>query len=103
MLIIQTTVPTSDAGEGLATKIVEAKLAACVQVLPRMTSVYIWKDRVTSEGEHLLLIKTLPARFDELAEFIKANHPYEVPEIVAIEAAKVSGPYLDWINEVVGE
>lgn len=85
------------AGETLAAKIVEAKLAACVQVLPRMTSVYVWEGRVTKEVEHLLLIKTLSEKYDELRDFITANHSYEVPEIVAIESASVSDSYLTWM------
>ncbi len=101
MLIIFTTVETQAAGEDLATKIVEAKLAGCVQVLPRMTSIYVWEGRVTKEGEHLLLIKTLPEKFDELSAFITANHSYAVPEIIAVDAARVSEPYLKWMEAAI--
>jgi periplasmic divalent cation tolerance protein len=101
MLIVFTTVPNQVAAEELAVKIVEARLAACVQIMPRMTSVYVWNGRVTKETEHLLLIKTLAAKFGAVSEFITANHTYDVPEIVSIDAAKVSEPYLAWINEVI--
>ncbi len=103
MLIVLTTVSNNADGENLASRIVEAKLAACVQVLPRMTSVYLWEGRVTKEGEYLLLIKTLPEKFDELSAFITANHSYEVPEIVAIKAAKVSDTYLGWMRDAISE
>ncbi len=103
MLIVFTTVSNQATGEELATKIVEANLAACVQVLPRMTSVYMWQGRVTRDGEHLLLIKTLPEKFDELSVFITSHHSYEIPEVVAIDAAYVSGSYLAWLRDVLSE
>ena len=102
MLIVLTTTPSRDAGEVLARKIVEARLAACVQVLPQMTSVYVWQGKVHSEPEHLLLIKTLGEHFDALREFIIANHSYDVPEIVALESDKISHRYLDWMRETLG-
>lgn len=99
MLIVLTTAPDEAAGEVLAEAIVNAKLAACVQILPRMTSVYLWEGAVQREPEHLLLIKTLPAKWDELREFIIANHSYTVPEILAIDSEKVSEPYAQWLRE----
>ncbi|MBL8183055.1 MAG: divalent-cation tolerance protein CutA [Blastocatellia bacterium] len=101
MLIVLTTVPKAAEAESLAEKLVAEKLAACVQILPPMTSVYVWDGAVQKENEHLLLIKTLPEKYDEVEAFITANHTYEVPEIVAIEAAKVSGNYLDWILDTL--
>ena len=83
----------------MARQIVGSKLAACVHILPRMTSVYFWEGEVRSEAEYLLLIKTLPEKYDELEAFIKANHSYSVPEIVAVQSERVSEQYLDWIKE----
>jgi periplasmic divalent cation tolerance protein len=99
MLVVLTTVPNVAEGEELAGRIVSAKLAACVQVLPQMTSVYFWEDVIQKETEHLLLIKTLEEKFDELSEFIRANHSYSVPEIVAVRAERVSEDYLHWIAD----
>jgi periplasmic divalent cation tolerance protein len=96
-----TTVGDAGEGENLARSIVDQKLAACVQILPKMTSVYFWDGKVQAEPEHLLLIKTLEERFDELSSFIEQNHSYEVPEVVAIDVEKVSNEYLKWIREVV--
>ena len=103
MLVVLTTVGSAGDGEGLARSIVEAKLAACVQILPQMTSVYFWEGKIQTETEHLLLIKTLEEEFDELSAFIKEHHSYDVPEIVAIPAAKVSEDYLKWIREVTSQ
>jgi periplasmic divalent cation tolerance protein len=101
MLIVLTTTANEEEAGRLAHAIVESKLAACVQILPQMTSVYFWEGKVQSEPEHLLLIKTVEEKFDDLSAFIRANHSYEVPEIVAINAEKVSDEYLKWIHGVI--
>lgn len=98
MIIVLTTAPNSEEAESLARKIVEARLAACVQVLPPMKSFYFWEGAVQIDSEQLLLIKTLAENFDELRDFILANHSYSTPEIVAVEAAKVSDDYLAWLK-----
>ena len=103
MLIVLTTTPTTEEADALPEKIVEARLAACVQILPQMTSVYVWEGKLQREGEHLLLIKTLPEKFDELSAFITANHSYDVPEIVAIDAERVAEPYLEWMKRLLNE
>ncbi|MEP6946502.1 MAG: divalent-cation tolerance protein CutA [Acidobacteriota bacterium] len=100
MLIVITTVSTQAAGEELAEKIVNAKLAACVQILPKMTSIYVWGNDLAKESEHLLLIKTLKEKYDELSAFITSNHGYQVPEIVAIRSESISSPYLAWMMKV---
>ena len=101
MLVVLTTAPNTEEAESLARKIVEARLAACVQVLPEILSFYFWKNAVQRESEQLLLIKTLPERFAELEKFIRSNHSYEVPEIVALSAEQVSEGYLKWIKDYV--
>jgi periplasmic divalent cation tolerance protein len=101
MIVVLTAVATSVEADELAEKIVNAKLAACVQILPKMTSVYVWEGKLQKENEHLMLIKTLPEKWEELQNFITANHSYEVPELVAIDGAKVSEPYLRWMKEVL--
>ena len=99
MLIVLTTTPNVEESESLAEKIVAEKLAACVQVLPAMKSFYVWEGAIQKDTEHLLLIKTLDEKFDELAKFIQSNHSYDVPEIVALKAADVSENYLSWLCE----
>jgi len=99
MIIVLTTTPNIEEAESLAQKLVEAKLAACVQILPQMKSFYLWEGEVQNDAEYLLLIKTLPEKFSILESFINGNHSYEVPEIVAISAEKVSKNYLNWMVE----
>lgn len=98
MLVVLTTTPNITEAESLARKIIAARLAACVQVLPAMKSFYFWEGAVQAETEHLLLIKTLSKNFPELEKFIQSNHSYDVPEIVALAAEKVSESYLAWIE-----
>ena len=99
MLIVYTTTSNAAEAEDLAHKIVVASLAACVQILPQISSIYFWEGKVRKETEHLLVIKTLPEKYDELEKFIIANHPYEIPEIIAVEAARVAEKYLGWLKD----
>jgi len=99
MLVVFTTTPDIWEAESLAEKIVNEKLAACVQILPQMTSYYFWEGQVQKEGENLLLIKTIRAKYDELEKFIITNHSYDVPEIVAIDAERISDSYFAWMKE----
>jgi periplasmic divalent cation tolerance protein len=99
MLVVFTTTPNIWEAESLAEKLVTEKLAACVQILPQMTSFYFWEDKVQKEGEHLLLIKTVRERYDDLEKFILANHSYDVPEIVALDAERISSSYYAWMKE----
>ena len=98
-LIILTTTSTIEEAESLANGLVESRLAACVQILPRVTSVYAWEGKIERENEHLLLIKTLPEKYEAVEKYILDRHSYETPEIVAIDAEKVSEGYLKWLTD----
>ena len=99
MLIVLTTTSSTEEAESLATGLVESRLAACVQILPKMTSVYAWEGKVEKESEHLLLIKTLPEKYKAVEKYILDRHSYDTPEIVAIDAEKVSDGYLKWLTD----
>ncbi|MFT3745985.1 MAG: divalent-cation tolerance protein CutA [Pyrinomonadaceae bacterium] len=101
MLIVFTTVPDPAQAEALASAMVSAKLAACVQILPPMNSVYVWEGEVQKEPENLLLIKTLPEKYKQLEAFILERHSYDIPEIVAIEPKNISLLYLQWMQQVM--
>lgn len=98
MYIVLTTTPNEEEAETLAREIVGEKLAACVQILPKMKSVYFWDGAIQTDDEHLLLIKTLKEKFAALENFIRANHSYETPEIVALRAADAGENYLAWLK-----
>lgn len=102
MLIVLTTLSGRGEAESLARRVVEEKLAVCVQILPGVTSIYFWEGEIQKDEEYLLLIKTVPEKYDELEAHIRENHSYEVPEIVAIESANVSPKYREWLEGYVG-
>jgi periplasmic divalent cation tolerance protein len=93
--------PSQEVGSALAKLLVDRELAACVQILPPMQSVYRWKGEVCIDEEVLLVIKTTSNLKDEVRTAIEENHPYEVPEFVVIEARDVSERYGTWIRQNV--
>ena len=82
----------------LAEMLVGARLAACVQIMPEMESVYRWQGEVKRDPEHLLLVKTTAACFAELEREVRALHSYETPEIIALPVTHASAPYLEWLT-----
>jgi periplasmic divalent cation tolerance protein len=102
MLIILVTTANFVEAASIARVLVGRNLAACVQILPRITSVYRWKGEVQEDPEHLLLIKTLDEHFAEIERAVRENHSYETPEIVAVSADRFSASYLAWMNDVLG-
>lgn len=82
----------------LARRLVEERLAACASVLPGLRSTYRWEGRIEETGEVLLLAKTGRDRFDALAARIVELHPYDLPEVVAVEAAAGLPAYLAWVE-----
>ncbi len=99
MLIVLTTTPTTEEAESLANGLVESRLAGCGQILSKITSVYAWEGKIAKDSEHLLLIKTLPEKYETVEEYILDHHSYDTPEIVAIDAEKVSAGYLKWLTD----
>jgi periplasmic divalent cation tolerance protein len=97
-LVVLTTLPEYASALKLAEDLVGAGLAACVNILPPMTSVYEWKGKLEKGQEHQLVIKTSAARYPELEAHIRLNHPYELPEIIALPVEVGLEAYLDWIG-----
>ncbi|MEZ0472961.1 divalent-cation tolerance protein CutA [Luteimonas salinilitoris] len=91
--------PDRDVAARIAETLVGERLAACVNLLPGVTSVYRWQGTVERADEVLLLIKTAPARLQALTARIVALHPYELPEVIAVESAGGLPAYLDWIAQ----
>ncbi|NUS37595.1 MAG: divalent-cation tolerance protein CutA [Lysobacter sp.] len=97
VLVCFCTCPDLASAERLAGILVDERLAACVNILPGVRSVYRWQDAVERADEVLLLVKTTRGRLDALAARVRALHPYELPELVAVEAAGGLPAYLDWV------
>lgn len=99
-LLALSTCPDADTAARIARTLVEEHLAACVNRVPGVVSTYRWQDRVQEEGEILLVIKTTRERFRALRDRLLELHPYEVPELVALDIATGHPAYLDWIAAV---
>lgn len=96
--MVLVTCPTGKA-EAIAEGLVEDRVAACVNVVPALRSVYRWKDRVQKDEEALLIVKSTRDRFDALKKAVLARHPYELPEVIAIPVDRGHVPYIDWVVE----
>lgn len=97
-IVVLMTAPSAEEAMRIAEMLVERKLAACVQILPPMTSIYVWKSEVQRENEILLVAKSTRARFDELETAVRAIHSYETPEIIALPIVAGSPAYLSWLS-----
>lgn len=100
-VVVLTTVGADFDARTLARALVEARVAACVNIIPAVQSVYRWENAVAEDGEQLLLIKTTATRLEELREALFARHPYEVPELVVLRIDEMSGPYSAWLTASV--
>jgi periplasmic divalent cation tolerance protein len=100
-LLALTTVASQDDAERIARSLVEKGLAACVNIVPGVLSFYRWKGKIERDQEWLLVIKTRGDRFEALKMALVADHPYELPELVALPIAAGHQPYLDWLDSAV--
>ena len=102
-IVVYVTVPNREAGKKLAESIVKEKLAACVNRVPGIESVYQWKGEIQTDAEELLIIKTRQSLLQALTEHVKANHEYDVPEVISLPITGGNLKYLEWIKESTRE
>ena len=98
-VVVMLTAGSRDEAVRLAEMLVGSRLAACVQILPEMESVYWWDDAIQRDAEHLLLAKTTMDNFARLEAEVRALHSYETPEIIALPVTAASAPYLEWLTK----
>jgi len=99
--IVLSTAGSEDEARKIARHLVENQLAACVNIVPQIQSVYRWQGKVESAREWLLLIKTTADKFDDVRDAIRALHSYDLPECIAVAIEDGSTEYLEWIGESV--
>ena len=97
-VVVLLTAANGEEAVRLADMLIGAHLAACVQILPEMESVYRWEGKIERQPEILLLAKTTRSKFDELEREVRALHSYETPEIIALPVVAGSAPYLAWLR-----
>ena len=100
-VVALTTCP-ADKSKNLALSLVEERVCACVNIIPKMTSIYHWEDKLVTDEESLLIMKTEETKKEVLWKSIKEKHPYEVPEFVVLSIEWGSIDYLNWISSNVG-
>jgi periplasmic divalent cation tolerance protein len=97
-VLVLCTCPDEAVALDIARILVKEGLAACVNRMAALTSIYLWQGRLCEESEQLLMIKTTPARYEALEMRLKALHPYEIPEIIAVPVVTGSSQYLAWLT-----
>lgn len=98
-LVVLTTLGSSDEARRLVRTLVEARLVACGNVVPGVTSIYRWDGAIHEDAEVLVVLKTTAARWDALREAVERHHPYRVPELVALSVSDAHAPYLAWLTQ----
>lgn len=101
MVVVLVTVPSAEVGERIAAAVVPERLAACVNILPGLRSIFFWEGRVEDEQEVLLLMKTRAERLAALEARVRALHPYSVPGFIALPVVAGHEPYLAWVADSV--
>ncbi len=96
--IVLMTVPDTQTGERIARDLVDSELAACVSLVPGLTSIYRWKGEVHADAEVLAVVKTTQAVVERLLERAAELHPYDVPELVSLPVSEGYGPFLEWVR-----
>ncbi len=91
-------VPDAGTGERIARYLVECRLAACVNVIPGITSVYRWEGETKTDNEAMLNIKAAAGNYQKIETAIRSQHPYELPEIIAVSVSNGWSEYLDWVR-----
>ncbi|XP_020803999.1 protein CutA homolog [Drosophila serrata] len=99
--VVFITTPDRESAKKLAHSIIERRLAACVNIVPQIESIYLWEGKVNEDNEYLMMIKTRTERVDELSKFVRENHPYSVAEVISLPIQNGNLPYLKWITETV--
>ena len=99
-IVVLVTVGSEDEATKISRILVERELAACVNMISGVRSIFQWDGKITEEQEFLLLIKTVDQAFDQLALAVKTNHSYSVPEVIALPILHGTGDYLAWIRSV---
>ena len=95
--VVLSNCPDNIVAEKIATLLIEKRLAACVNIMPKVQSIYQWQGNVENVQEVMLLIKTKAEHFDALSALINKHHPYDVPEVIALNIQQGNNEYLDWI------
>lgn len=99
--ICYVTTPNEESAKKIAKDLITSKLAACVNIIPNIQSIYEWEGKVNEDLEYLLMIKTTTENVESLTTYVRENHPYSVAEVISVKIESGNPPYLDWIAKTV--
>lgn len=95
------TTPTIEVAKNLAKSLIDQQLAACINIVPGIVSIYKWEGEVTEDKEALMIIKTRTSKIDDISQFIRHHHPYTVAEVISLPIEGGNPPYLKWLSDSV--
>ncbi len=99
--ILISTAPNQEVAESLASNLIEARLAACVNIVPQVTSIYEWQGKIERESEVILLIKSTAGNFSAIEKLLNEQHPYDVPELISCNIDEISASYGQWLKSAI--
>ena len=97
-ILVLSTIDDEKRAKEISKMVVKSKLAACVNIVPNITSIYSWQNKIVEDSEYLMIMKTKSGLFLDLKDFIVKHHPYEVPEVVSLDIDQGLDKYLNWID-----
>ncbi len=100
-ILVFVTAPDENTAADIARALVDKGLAACVNIVKDIRSIYKWQGKIEDEAEVLMIVKTRKTMFEALEKKVKSMHPYSVPEIISVDIAQGSGAYLEWMSQVL--
>lgn len=97
MIVVYTTLPSESDARKIGAELIEARLAACVNIFPGMASIFRWQGAIETASEAVMLVKTAKSLEDKVMEAIAARHPYSVPALFTFKPQKTAAPFLEWV------
>ena len=102
-IVILSTVSSQEEGDQIATKLVNDHIAACVNIIPKISSIYHWQGKVHKDEELLLIIKTIQYKEAQVYDIIKDMHSYDTPELITLDMKNIDDKYANWLNSTINE
>ena len=99
VILVYINFPNLESARHIGTALIEKQLAACVNIIPKIESIYQWKGDICVEQEVMVVVKTTASRYKQLEVYVVENHPYDVPEVISLPLSQGSEPYLNWVHD----
>jgi len=99
VILVYINFPNRECARHIGTALIEKQLAACVNIIPEIESIYQWEGEVKTENEVMTIVKTTASRYKQLEKYVLENHPYDVPEVISLPISQGSESYLNWVQD----